>query len=228
VGYLEEDINLIDVFLVLDETGVPLCQTRSPDAIWNDSLAAGILSAIDEVSSVYWQGNILSRLEFREKQLYLLRDTNKSRTFVLVTTISVPHEIAESCLNEMSEKFAVVCLEKHSGGLVTSRSLNENYQQIGHELLQEWNARARKIALQSGEPYYQALYAYDAIKDREKSSFILDKTILRVLCDAGTLSLRDLRQRIATFEEMLGERIDIPQLQSICERYVNDGLIKKL
>jgi hypothetical protein len=221
-------MTLIDAFLALDETGVPLCLIKSPDAFWNDNMATGVLSAIDEISSVYWQGSILSRLEFGEKQLYLHRDTARNRTFVLVTTISAPPEIAESCLTEMREKFEIVCLEKQVSGLVTSRSLNEDYSQLGHELLKTWSSRARKTALQTGEPHYQALYTYDEIKQREQATFILDKTILRVLCEAGTLSLSHLRQRIATFEEMLGERIDLKQLQSICERYVNEGLIKKL
>jgi len=208
---------------------MPQCQVKSSESVWNDTMAAGIMSAIDSVSSVTWDGSLMSRLEFREKQLLLYRDTEKSLTYILATSLSAPIEIAEGCLNEMREKFELICYnQEHASGLVTSGNFHEVYSQEGHDLLQRWNERARKRALQTGENHYQALYAFDEIEKREKSSFILDKSVLRVICEAGTISLSHLRQRIASFEEVLGERIDLAQIRSICDRYVSEGLIKKL
>ncbi|MFB0562216.1 MAG: hypothetical protein ACETWM_13515 [Candidatus Lokiarchaeia archaeon] len=84
------------------------------------------------------------------------------------------------------------------------------------------------VEAEGEEPYYSALYTYDELKKREKTSFILDKTILRVICDAGKISLSQLRQRISALEELLGERFDLAQIRSICDRYVREGLIKQI
>jgi hypothetical protein len=88
--------------------------------------------------------------------------------------------------------------------------------------------RVSKHGLETGEPRYQAIYNYEELEKREKDSFILDKTVLRVICEAGKISLSQLRQRIASFEEVLGERIDLAQIRSICDRYVREGLIIQL
>jgi hypothetical protein len=208
---------------------MPQCQVKSSDSVWNDTMAAGIMSAIDSVSSVAWDGSVMSRLEFREKQLLLYRDIEKSLTYVLITSLSAPTEIAEGCLNEMRERFETICYAKmNSTGLTTSGNFHETYSPEGHELLQKWNEQARRRALQTGEPHYQALYAYEEVEQREKTAFILDKTVLRVICDAGSISLSHLRQQIASFENILGERIDLAQIQSICDRYIQEGLIRKL
>lgn len=95
-----------------------------------------------------------------------------------------------------------------------------------HELLEP--VRVSKKLLETQDPRYQAVYAIDEVEKREKDSFILDKTILRIICEAETISLSQIRQRIASFEELLGERIDLTQIRSICDRYVREGLIKQL
>lgn len=79
-----------------------------------------------------------------------------------------------------------------------------------------------------GEPCYQSLYSYDELKDREKASFILDKTVLRAICDSGTICLSEIRQKVAPLEKAMGDRIDLKQIQTICERFIKDGLIRKL
>jgi hypothetical protein len=88
--------------------------------------------------------------------------------------------------------------------------------------------RISEQGLDDVEPRYQALFTYDELEKREKDSFILDKTVLRVICEAGEISLSQIRQRIASFEEVLGERIDLAQIRSICDRYAREGLIKQL
>ena len=78
-----------------------------------------------------------------------------------------------------------------------------------------------------GEPCYQALYKFEELKDREATSFILDKTILKTICDSGLICLSKIRQNVAFLEKALGDKIDLNQIESVCERYVQDGLIKR-
>jgi hypothetical protein len=85
-----------------------------------------------------------------------------------------------------------------------------------------------KGELVNADPRYRALFEYSEVAKREKDSFVLDKNVLKVICDSRSISLSELRQRLSRFEEMLGERIDLAQIKSICDRYVREGLIKQL
>jgi hypothetical protein len=79
-----------------------------------------------------------------------------------------------------------------------------------------------------GEPCYQSLCTYEDVKQREQSSFILDKTVLRVICESGTICLSQIRSKIAFLEKALGEKIDLPKVQSVCEKYVKEGLVRNI
>jgi hypothetical protein len=87
---------------------------------------------------------------------------------------------------------------------------------------------AENLSESMGEPCYQALYSFDEVKEREKSAFVLDKTILRTVCDSGVICLSKLRQNVAFLEKALGDRIDLPQVEAVCDRYVQEGLIKRI
>jgi hypothetical protein len=78
-----------------------------------------------------------------------------------------------------------------------------------------------------GEPCFQTLYSYAEIEEREKTAFVLDKTILRTICDSGVICLSKIRQKVAFLEKAMGHKIDLPQVEAICERYVQEGLIKR-
>ena len=79
-----------------------------------------------------------------------------------------------------------------------------------------------------GEPCFQALYSYSEIEEREKTAFVLDKTILRTICESGVICLSKIRQKVAFLEKAMGDRIDLPQIETVCERYVQEGLIKRI
>lgn len=79
-----------------------------------------------------------------------------------------------------------------------------------------------------GEPCYQSLCDYEDVKEREKSSFILDKTILKIVCASGAICLSQVRQKTAFLEKALGEKIDLAKVQAICDRYVKEGLIRSI
>ncbi|MFW9832453.1 MAG: hypothetical protein ACFFEK_00505 [Candidatus Thorarchaeota archaeon] len=86
---------------------------------------------------------------------------------------------------------------------------------------------AENMSEQMGEPCYQALYGYDEVKDREATSFVLDKTILKTICESGLICLSKIRQNVAFLEKALGDKIDLKQVESVCDRYVQEGLIKR-
>ena len=64
--------------------------------------------------------------------------------------------------------------------------------------------------------------------EREKSSFVLDKTVLRIICQEGPVTLDDLRKKTLPLESALGIKIDLDMIQEVCSRYVKDGIIKVL
>ena len=78
-----------------------------------------------------------------------------------------------------------------------------------------------------GEPCFQALYTFDDIKEREATAFVLDKTILRTVCDSGTICLSEIRRKVAFLEKALGDKIDLDQIEQVCEKYVREGLIRR-
>ena len=86
---------------------------------------------------------------------------------------------------------------------------------------------AENMSEQIGEPCYQALYGYDEIKDREATSFVLDRTILKTICESGHICLSKIRQNVAFLEKALGDKIDLKQVEAVCQRYVQEGLIKR-
>ncbi len=87
---------------------------------------------------------------------------------------------------------------------------------------------AENLSESMGEPCFQALYTFSEVEEREKTAFVLDKTILRTICESGVICLSKVRQKIAFLEKAMGERIDLPQVETICERYIQEGLIKRI
>jgi hypothetical protein len=87
---------------------------------------------------------------------------------------------------------------------------------------------AENLSESMGESCYQAMFDYRDVEDREKTSFILDRTILKTICDTGVICLGKLRQKVDFLEKALGNRIDLPQIEAICKRYVQEGLIKRI
>ncbi len=74
-------------------------------------------------------------------------------------------------------------------------------------------------------PTFSGLISAEEALEREKSAFVLDKAILRAVCEEGPLTLEDIRVRTLPLETALGVKIDIPTLQGIIEKYIKQGLI---
>jgi hypothetical protein len=87
---------------------------------------------------------------------------------------------------------------------------------------------AENLSESMGESCYQAMFDYSDVEEREKTAFILDRTILKTICDTGVICLGKIRQKVDFLEKALGNRIDLPQIEAICNRYVQEGLIKRI
>ena len=74
-------------------------------------------------------------------------------------------------------------------------------------------------------PTYSGLISAEEALEREKSAFVLDKMILRAICEEGPLTLEDIRVKTLPLEGALGVKIDIPTLKAIIDRYIKQGLI---
>ena len=74
-------------------------------------------------------------------------------------------------------------------------------------------------------PTYSGLISAEEALEREKSAFILDKAILRAICEEGPLTLEDIRVKTLPLETALGVKIDLPTLQEIINKYIKQGLI---
>jgi hypothetical protein len=86
---------------------------------------------------------------------------------------------------------------------------------------------AENLSEQLGEPCFEALYSFAEVEEREKTAFVLDKTILRTICDSGIICLSKIRQNVAFLEKAMGTKIDLSQVEKVCEKYVQEGLIKQ-
>ena len=96
------------------------------------------------------------------------------------------------------------------------------------EVVPESEAPAMSVSESMGEPCYQSLCDYEEVKEREQSSFILDKSVLKVVCESGTICLSQIRKQVSFLEKALGEKIDLAKVQTVCDRYVKEGLIRSI
>ncbi len=62
--------------------------------------------------------------------------------------------------------------------------------------------------------------------EREKSSFVLDKTIIKAICSEGPVTFEDLRKKTLPLEKALGIRINASMIEEVCQRLLNEGIIK--
>ena len=74
-------------------------------------------------------------------------------------------------------------------------------------------------------PMYSGVVSAEEALEREKTAFVLDKQILRIVCDEGPISLEDIRRKTLPLEAAIGMKIDIPTIKSIIDRFITEGLI---
>jgi hypothetical protein len=96
------------------------------------------------------------------------------------------------------------------------------------EVVPESEAPVTSVSESMGEPCYQSLCDYEEIKEREQTSFILDKSVLKIVCESGTICLSQVRKQVSYLEKALGEKIDLAKVQAVCDRYVKEGLIRSI
>ena len=72
---------------------------------------------------------------------------------------------------------------------------------------------------------YVGVVSCEEALEREKQSFVLDKTIIKVICSEGPVSIEDIRRKTLPLEAAIGMKIDLPKIQSVIDRLINEGLI---
>ena len=167
-------------------------------------------------------------------------EANKIRVHCDICNKPIEFEISQEKLNEQSSGILKVMLAHGDPPHAIIVYVDKNRRIRGVESSDSFQMEGTRdesfvsasdvsenLSEQIGESCYQALYKYDEVKDREATSFVLDKTILKTICESGTICLSKIRQNVAFLEKALGDKIDLKQIESVCERYVQEGLIKR-
>ncbi|MFX1535051.1 MAG: hypothetical protein ACFFDI_12570 [Promethearchaeota archaeon] len=76
--------------------------------------------------------------------------------------------------------------------------------------------------------FYVGVLTPDESLELERDAFILDKTILRVVCEQGPVSLGDIRRLTISLESALGIRIDLPLIDNILKKLSKKGLVTEI
>ena len=76
--------------------------------------------------------------------------------------------------------------------------------------------------------FYIGVLDPDEALKLEKDAFILDKTILRIVCEQGPVSLGDIRRLTISLESALGIRIDLPLIDSTLKKLIKKGLVTEI
>ena len=76
--------------------------------------------------------------------------------------------------------------------------------------------------------FYVGVLTSDEALELEKDAFILDKTILRVVCEQGPVSLGDIRRLTISLESALGIRIDLPLIDNTLKKLIKKGLVTEI
>ncbi len=168
-------------------------------------------------------------------------DSNKIKVHCDICNQPVEFEVSQEKIREQKDGILRVALA-HGDPLhaiivyvdknlrVRGVEVSDSFQMEGTraETIVQASEVAENLSESMGEPCFQALYSYAEIEEREKTAFVLDKTILRTICESGVICLSKIRQKVAFLEKAMGDKIDLPQVETICERYVQEGLIKRV
>jgi hypothetical protein len=90
----------------------------------------------------------------------------------------------------------------------------------------EWiekNGRGKEM---SDDILFKGVLTLEEAMEREKSAFILDKTILKIICSEGPVSIDDIRRKTLSLESVLNIKIYKKMLDDIIQKYLRDGIIK--
>ncbi|MFX1254125.1 MAG: hypothetical protein ACFFCZ_21105 [Promethearchaeota archaeon] len=83
-------------------------------------------------------------------------------------------------------------------------------------------------ALDREQTFYVGILSSDEALELEKDAFILDKTILRIVCEQGPVSLGDIKRLTISLESALGIKIDLPLIENILKKLIQKGLVTGL
>lgn len=76
---------------------------------------------------------------------------------------------------------------------------------------------------------YKRVLTLEEALEREKTTFVLDKTILKAICSQdGPVSIDEIRRKTLPLETALGMKIDLPMIEEVLKKYIKQGIIKQV
>lgn len=96
------------------------------------------------------------------------------------------------------------------------------------DALTQNNPNMKKEDKKITEKLFVGILSKEEALEREKSAFVLDKTILKTICSEGPVTIDDLRRKTLPLEDVLGMKISISTIEEIVSRYIKQGIIKSI
>jgi hypothetical protein len=90
----------------------------------------------------------------------------------------------------------------------------------------EWIEKNNRGKEMSDDVLFKGVLTLEEAMEREKSAFILDKTILKIICSEGPVSIDDIRRKTLSLEGVLNIKVDKKMIDNIIQKYLGDGIIK--
>jgi hypothetical protein len=144
-----------------------------------------------------------------------------------ITTICKQHNLLNlECLQQISSKLiksmtitheCTFSLEIKKGTKIEFSFLDDFDDWI------EKNGRGKEM---SDEILLKGVLTLEEAMEREKSAFILDKTVLKIICSEGPVTVDDIRRKTLSLENVLNIKVDKKMLDAIIQKYLADGIIK--
>ncbi|NHK29987.1 MAG: hypothetical protein FK730_01460 [Asgard group archaeon] len=145
-----------------------------------------------------------------------------------ITSICKTHNLLSfDCLKKISSKLIKTMTVTHECTFSLEIKKGTKIEFSFMDDFDEWiekNGQGNKMT--SNDFLYQGVLTLDEAMEREKSAFILDKTILKVICSEGPVSIDVLRRKTLPLEGVLNIKIDKSMIEEVLQRYLKDGIIK--
>jgi hypothetical protein len=134
---------MIDMFLYMEKSGVPIYQYQNKESNLDQNLIGGFISAINTFSDSM-EGGGLSKIEMQKKKL-ILRHENKDRISVLLADADIDLSFSSHCLNTMVEEFHSFINSKKLDLNSLEKSQYFDFNDTAKKLLCQWSDDEKKL-----------------------------------------------------------------------------------
>jgi hypothetical protein len=219
---------MIESYLALNTSGIPICQANSMASTIEKELVGGFLSAMHSFSSTV-QGGSLSKIEFQTKKIYLLLKPSTIIN-VVISSNDMDDNKAEECLNHLSNELVNFLQTNHlDADGFRAQGIFDPFVKIVQQMISQCNAESQENSVSSGSSpiKFVGLYSWEEVKSNVSGSFVLNKSVLKIICQAKEISIMALLNKLKPIESALGLSITHTQVNIICDELINMGFIRK-